>query len=75
DVDLLRAAGISDNAINAFTKAGAKVNHNLNSIKLLLKAFGQEVKAGGTADIDLLVAAGIPIWAIEKVVSFGRALN
>ncbi|PEN41754.1 tail length tape measure protein, partial [Bacillus wiedmannii] len=55
-MEIMKATGISEETATKIANAGDKVRHNLNATGMLLKAFVQEEKKQGSADVDLLRA-------------------
>ncbi|MDA1576461.1 tail length tape measure protein [Bacillus cereus group sp. TH242-3LC] len=74
-VELLKAAGLSDETISKLTGAVDKVHFVLNGTGMLFKAFWQELKSRGSADKDLLRAAGLSDSAINAFTGAGAKIG
>lgn len=74
-VELLKAAGLSDDTISKLTSAVDKVHFILNGTGMLFKAFWQELKSRGSADKDLLRAAGLSDSAINAFTGAGAKIG
>ncbi|SCN11920.1 tail length tape measure protein [Bacillus wiedmannii] len=74
-VELLKAAGLSDETISKLTGAVDKVHYVLNGTKMLFQAFWQELKSRGSADKDLLRAAGLSDSAINAFTGAGAKIG